>query len=314
MTEVVPQALLPVFFVLILGYTAGKFHVINAAHVGALNSLLINYALPASLFIATSSTSRDVMLAQWPIFVIVGGAMMAVYAGWYWAGRLFSKQTTGVNALHALTVSLPNAAALGLPVTSALFGAGHAAPVAVVVMLGSLLPAPVTLIILEVSRASDSKTSGDGRGIARALLRTFGKPVVLAPIAGMTLSLLAWRLPPLAANMLQPIGAGAGGLALFVTGLILSGQSFGLSWETVAATITANIMRPLIALAIAKFLAVPAPEVKLAVLFASFPSGFYGILFGATYSLETKEVGSTVIASTISAAVTVSFAIAWLYG
>ncbi|MGY4455564.1 hypothetical protein ACVWZR_010224 [Bradyrhizobium sp. i1.3.1] len=42
------MALVPVFFVLLLGYAAGRFHVVDNLHVDALNALVMDFAVPAS--------------------------------------------------------------------------------------------------------------------------------------------------------------------------------------------------------------------------------------------------------------------------
>ncbi|MGH6616468.1 AEC family transporter [Sphingomonas sp.] len=315
MISIIMFALLPIFFILSLGFTAGKLNIVNNAHAGELNTVLMNYALPAALFIATTSATREEIFEQWPVLVIVGGAMMSVYALWYLIAFGFLRRVSSDAALQALTVALPNAAAVGLPVVSALLGPGHAVPVAMVIATGTLLPSPLTLALLELSVArAPTANGGAALRFLRAISRPLAKPIMLAPVAGTVLSLLAWRLPPLAEALLQPLGAAAGGLALFITGLLLSGQRFQLSWSVVAATTAANILRPVLALGIAALLPVPETTAKMAIMFSAFPSGFYGVLFGANYGLNTKEVNSTVIASTVSSAITLSLTIAWLYG
>lgn len=39
-------------------------------HVAELNALVMDFALPASLFVATASTPRVLLLAQWPLLVV----------------------------------------------------------------------------------------------------------------------------------------------------------------------------------------------------------------------------------------------------
>jgi predicted permease len=47
---------LPVFFVLALGYFAGRARKFNSDQVAGLNELVLDYALPAMLFVATVKT------------------------------------------------------------------------------------------------------------------------------------------------------------------------------------------------------------------------------------------------------------------
>lgn len=208
-------------------------------------------------------------------------------------------------------MSLPNYAAAGLPVALALLGPDHVVPVAVAIAAGSVLPSPVTLALLELSVAKQNGSAA--MRAARAVGHALIKPIVLAPVIGTLFSLLSWSLPAVAVASLRQIGQAAGGLALFVTGLILSAQRFRLSWNVALATIIANIIQPLLAFAIALVLGAPAAIMKISVLMAALPCGFFGILFGSSYGLDSEESGSTVIASTVVSMFTLAVAIAWLY-
>ena len=83
MLHVILMALAPMFFVMALGYVAGRRGTIDNHHVGELNALVMNFALPASLFVATASTSRHEMIAQGPLFAILSAVMLVPYLLWY---------------------------------------------------------------------------------------------------------------------------------------------------------------------------------------------------------------------------------------
>jgi malonate transporter len=309
---VIMMALVPIFFVLLLGYFAGKCRIVDNAHVGELNTVVMSYAIPASLFVATAATPRRTMMMQWPVLVILGGAMMLVYPLWYLLQRRVLRRSSSEAALQALTVSFPNYAAAGLPVALALLGPDRLVPVAVAIAAGALLPTPVTLALFELSLAKQSGSASSK--VARAVGHALVRPIVLAPVVGTLFSLLSWSLPPIAVASLRQIGQAAGGLALFVTGLILSAQRFRLTWNVALATTITNIVQPLLAFAIADLLEAPAAIVKISVLMAALPSGFFGILFGSSYGLVSEESDSMVIASTVTSMLTLALAIAWLYG
>jgi malonate transporter len=55
-TTILLDALVPIFGVIALGYFAGWVRDIDNTHVAELNALVMDFALPASLFIATAST------------------------------------------------------------------------------------------------------------------------------------------------------------------------------------------------------------------------------------------------------------------
>ena len=314
MPHVILMALAPIFFVMALGYVAGRMRTIDNHHVGELNALVMDFALPASLFVATASTQRSEMIAQGPLFAILGVAMLLPYLLWYLWQRRFSRASTAESAVQALTVALPNYAAAGLPIAAAIIGPTGTVPVAIAIAAGSILPSPLTLVLLELSdRNAAAEPAGRAKRIARALLRSLTKPIVLAPVLGTLLSLSGLNPDAVARASLVLIGQAAGGVALFLTGLILSAQPFRLDWNVVGATVMSNLLQPLLVVATVYAFPVPSDVAKVAILMAALPSGFFGILFGVKYGVASAEAGSIVIASTVSSIVTLAIAIAMLY-
>lgn len=57
-------ALLPVFFVLALGYLAGKRNEFDADQAAGLSKLALGFALPASLFVGMTEIPRALLLQQ----------------------------------------------------------------------------------------------------------------------------------------------------------------------------------------------------------------------------------------------------------
>jgi malonate transporter len=109
------------------------------------------------------------------------------------------------------------------------------------------------------------------------------------------------------------MGQAAAGVALFLTGLILSGQPFRVDWQVVGATAAADVIRPLLAVAVVYFLPVASETAKMAILLAAVPSGFFGILFAVNYRMDSAEMGSMVTASTVLSIATLAVAIALLF-
>ncbi len=104
MSNVILMALVPVFFVLLLGFVAGKARIVDNDHVEGLNALVMDFALPASLFAATASAPRDRITDQVPVFLVFGLTMLIIYLAWYWFERSFFAVTRSDAAVQALTV------------------------------------------------------------------------------------------------------------------------------------------------------------------------------------------------------------------
>ncbi|MGY4296732.1 putative permease [Bradyrhizobium sp. i1.4.4] len=244
MSNAILMALVPVFFVLLLGYAAGRFHVVDNLHVDALNALVMDFAVPASLFAATASASRSEMIEQVPLFLVLGITMSLLYAAWYLAARRLFKVSRPDASIQALTVGFPNLAGVGLPILTSVAGQAGAVPVAVALATGSVLISPVTLIMAEMDAARSRGEEMAARQMLTAVGRAITKPVVLAPVFGILFSVSDLSLDALAHACLALIGSSAAGVALFLTGAILSAQSFRLNWKIAAATVAADVVRP----------------------------------------------------------------------
>jgi malonate transporter len=308
-------ALAPIFFVILVGYGAGRLRIAENHHVDGLNALVMSVALPASLFVATASAPRSEMLEQAPLFLILGLVMLLVHLAWYFFVRASSDVSKADAALQALTVSFPNLAGVGLPVAAAVIGPGGTVPVAVALAAGSIIVSPLSLIFVELyaGKPKEEMPAGSEIQVRRALLRSVSKPVILAPAAGVLYSLAGLELAPVAKASLMLVGVAAPGVALFLTGLILSSQPVRLNWKVVAATGLADIGRPILAAAVVFALPISTETAKIAILISAVPSGFFGILFAVNYRLDYAAIGSMVIASTLFSIVTLATVIALLF-
>jgi malonate transporter len=308
MTHVLLNALVPIFAVMGLGYFAGWVRDIDNHHVAALNALVMDFAVPAALFVATASAPRHVLLTQWPLLLALVIPMLGVYAVSYWMGRRLFGLMPAPASVQALTVAFPNFAAAGLPLIAAVFAASQLIDVALGIALGAIILSPLTWAVLETS-----KSAAAGRVDRSTILNAIGKsllrPVVLAPTVGIVLSLVAVRLPDSVSHAFQLIGQASGGVALFLTGLILSSQRLVLSRNVISSTLLKNVAQPLLALGLVMFLTMTHDMARATLLLMALPSGFFGVLFGLRYGVESQEVGSTLIVSSLLSVITLAIAL-----
>ena len=96
------------------------------------------------------------------------------------------------------------------------------------------------------------------------------------------------------------------GLALFSTGLVLAAQPFRFDAQAGFGIVLSNIVQPLIALTLVNLLAVPKAIAGQAILLAAIPCGSFGILFGLPYGVSDASAGTTLVASSLLSAVTLS--------
>jgi len=312
-THAILLALAPVFFVLALGYGAGKWRVANNRQIDALNALVMDFALPASLFVAMATASRSEMVAQAPLFAIFGVVMLVVWLISFVFRRRVAKIGTADAALQALTIAYPNLAGVGLPIVSAVLGPEGVVPIALALAAGSIVVTPISLILVEMSTAQAQTSQSTTTRVLTALRHTVTKPVVIAPALGILLSLSGLQLNSVVESSLMLIGRTAAGVALFLTGLILSAQAFRMDGKVLTATAMADVIRPLLTAALVACLSLPSETAKTAILLAAIPSGFFGILFAVNYKQDSATAGSMVLASTVFSIVTLAIAIAMLF-
>jgi malonate transporter len=221
------NALAPVFFAIILGYFAGRTGTIDNKNVEELNSLVMTFAVPASIFVSIAQATRRELWAQVPLALILSSTMLILYGFTFWMAKSSFKADSSEASLQALTTSLPNYASAGLPLIMALLGPTRVISVAVAIGCGSIVVSPITLVILNHGTRKTEKgaaTENGSSGILAALKGTLMKPIVLAPIIAVVLILAGVRLPEPIANSLSLIGEVSGGAGLFLTGVILSAQ------------------------------------------------------------------------------------------
>ncbi|MBV8381280.1 MAG: AEC family transporter, partial [Planctomycetaceae bacterium] len=73
------NALAPVFFVMYLGYFAGRRRLVDNLNVANLNVLVMTFALPAALFTAISRTPQRVIIENGKLMLVLTLAMLIIF-------------------------------------------------------------------------------------------------------------------------------------------------------------------------------------------------------------------------------------------
>jgi malonate transporter len=102
------DTLVPVFFVLGLGYYAGFRGRINNRDTSALNVALMHFALPCSLFLAVAKTSLWSLKSQSHLIVAITVAMAFTYASIFVLSGTIFRASVAEAAVNSLTVAFAN--------------------------------------------------------------------------------------------------------------------------------------------------------------------------------------------------------------
>ncbi|MBB2199157.1 hypothetical protein HLH44_17215 [Gluconacetobacter sp. 1c LMG 22058] len=307
MSSVILISLVPIFAVMAAGYFAGKRGRVDNRNVASLNVLTMEFALPAALFATTAQASRAVLAEQWPLLLTLLLGMLILFAFVWLLLRYMSGLSSAVSAVGALTVSLPNFAAAGIPLAAAVFGTTGKLYITTAIVSGAIVMSPLTLAFLEASRAQEG-TSG-----VKLLLTSIGrsmlKPLVIAPFLGVAVALLGIALPAFILRSFELLGQATAGVALFVTGLILSAQKVSWSARIISLALLCNIVQPLITIPLTWLIPMPEAMTHAAILLMALPAGFFGLLFALRYQADSRDAGSIMVVSTLFSLVTLTVAL-----
>ncbi|MBS6438172.1 MAG: AEC family transporter [Pantoea sp.] len=272
-------------------------------HYPLLNIFVMDFALPAALFSATVQTAWPGIVAQWPLIVVLTGAMWITYAAIYFLATKVFKKSPQDAAVLTLTVALPNYAALGLPILGSVLGenATTSLSVAVSIACGSVLLTPLCLLILEREKA---RAAGEDHGSTFAMLpvlmwRSVKKPIVLGPLVGVILSAIGIKMPDLVLAAIKPLGLAATAAALFLTGVILSARKLKLNAVVGVGTVAKLLIQPFIAWGIVAALGLSGPVAITAILMIALSAGFFGVVFGNRFGVQSPDAEAVLLLSSV---------------
>jgi len=312
MTYIITKALAPIFLILLLGFWAGKARLVDNKNVAILNIFLMDFSLPAALFLATVMTPWAGIYKQLPEAAILTLAMWVAYAAVYWLCLKVWKKSPADAAVLALTVSLPNYAALGLPILNGVFGesTGTSLNVAVAIATGAVMITPVCLMMLERAKAIENGGSETGAALLLKLVYlSFKKPIVFGPLAGVAgsalLSAFKVKLPELAVIAIRPLGGAALAAALFLTGVILSARHLKINMAVVVSALIKNLIQPFIAWGIVIVFGIDPVVGRAGILLVALSAGFFGVVFGNRYGVQSPDAEGALLVSTFGFVVTI---------
>ena len=167
-----------------------------------------------------------------------------------------------------------------------------------------LVPCIVLLLNHRASRAGASPS------LLSSLLGTIQQPVVWAPVLGLVLMLLGFRLPPLVADSLKLVGGTTGGAALFTLGVLLSFLKFEIDSATIIVAFLKNLFMPALALGLALLFNLSGPLAQGAIIAAACPAATMGAMFSAKFQVAQKTAPAEILVSNLLAIGTMAF---WIF-
>lgn len=207
--EVCLNAILPIFFMMALGFLARRLGAIRREDVPKLNKLVFRWFMPVMLFynIYTSELSRAV---QPRLLVFTALCVLGCYAlslGFV----LLTEKDANKRGVKIQGLYRSNFVIIGIPLAAQLVEGADLGPVVVLIAVVVPMFNVLAVVTLEVFNGNRPK-------LGRLLLDIAKNPLILGTAAGLALLLLDIRLPEALISTARQIGNATNPLLLFLLG------------------------------------------------------------------------------------------------
>lgn len=291
-------SLVPVAFVIFLGWFSGFKKIVNNKHSHSLATYVMNFSFPCGLFVLTANSKPEELFnGSFVIAFWIG--LMGMYLLGFLIYRFILGYQNSTSAQGAFVCSFPDMAFMGIPIFTSLLGKQALLSIAIGNICTSLIMIPIVTILL-------SEKENRQANISTIVWNVLKKPLVFAPILGTIYSILGLHLPEIAKNSLNLIGSTTSGVSLFALGLIMSSFAIRLSRLVVINIFLKNIIHPIIMLGLILIFDVSGIFAKEAILLCAMPTATMTTMFALKYDILTIESTSSAILGTILSLITLS--------
>jgi hypothetical protein len=313
MVDTVLGALAPIVVTLLLGFVAAWRHDFGATDASVLNRMVLQYAVPVTLFVGTIGTPRADLIKGLAFAVAICVAIVGTYGLVFVLFRFVLRFSLSESVLTALTASAPAAPFMGPPILGDLFGKASAAPIAIAALVINLVVVPATVFGLALGKASivstTQATAHDFR-FAEKLLETVKKPIVWAPALAFVLVLCDVGIPPLFSHGLSLLGQASGGVALFSSGIMLAAHKIKVDRTVLLLVMLKNVIEPALVLGGLVWLGYGEPIRAEAVLTTAIPTMPIVVVLAVQYHVLESRAASALFLSQIGSIFTMAAFIA----
>ena len=305
---------LPLFAAVLLGYLCVRGGLFKPTDMRLFGSFVLNVALPALLFLAVATRdARDVFNITY-MAVFATGALLTIAASFIILTLL--KTTPSRRAVAVMGTSCANSGFVGYPLMLLAFPDSAGQILALNMLVENFLIIPLCLVLFELSKERNGTVIV--RLIGQIALNVLRRPIVIALLLGLAVSLLRVPLPEPILRTTSLFAASASALALFTIGGALVGLPFkghrALAALTAAGKLLLHPALAALALAAAMALGLPPLSRELAaavILSAAIPMFSIYALFAAELGHEGMASIAQVLATGASF-LTLSALMLWL--
>lgn len=303
MTHIILYAVVPILVVMLAGFIAGKRGAFNGESAKTFNKLVLDFALPAALFVSIVQADREMLAADLKLTLISLVVIMACFMGVYFIYRYCFKKNTGADAaVMALISGSPTIGFLGFAILEPIFGTTPAVAlvVAIVGIVVNAVGIPVGLSLLNASdEAAAARKGGKKPNPWKPVIHALAQPVAWAPILAVVMVLLGIHWPKEASPSFDLIAKANASVAVFAAGVTLSSVKVVLNWQAILGSILKMVVMPAALLLVGLLFKMDPLNLKMLVVAGCLPPAFSGIIIADEYNTYVATGTSSLTLSVI---------------
>ncbi|MFZ9035943.1 MAG: AEC family transporter [Francisellaceae bacterium] len=300
MLSTIIHSLVPVAFVILLGFIAGYKKIINNQHSHSLATYVMSFSFPCLLFAITATASPKLLINIDAIVAFTIG-LMGMYLIGFAMHHYIMRRDIHKSAQGAFVCAFPDMAFMGIPIFMQLLGPQALISIVMGNIITSVLMIPMTVTLLELKHGNSHKLH---HLIAKQLFTVIKKPLVFAPVLGIIYSISGLELPKLIDDSLHLIGNTTSGVSLFALGLIMSCYTIKLTRGVLLNIMLKNIIHPVLMIALVAIFALKGIFAKEVILLCAMPTATMTTMFALKYQTLTEESTSATILGTLISIIT----------
>ena len=300
MLNIMLTDLVPIFVIMILGYVSGKKGEFNAANARSLNQFVLNYALPAGLFVSIVKADRAMLFSDIRLSLVSLGVIVGCYFWSYFSCLKFFKHSKAEASIAGLVGGAPTIGYLGFAVLEPIYGTSATVGlvVAVVAIVVNAVTIPLALCLLNPGRQSAAAAGNPPVKPSNALLNALKEPVCWSPILAVLIVLTGFRFHGSLDPVFNLIANANAGVAVFAAGITLSTNKFEFNAEVLYNSFVKLIFMPAAMLAIGLLTGMNGEKLQMLVLCGALPPVFSGIIIGSRFQTYVQTGTSSLAVST----------------
>ena len=313
MLHVILYAIVPIVVVMLAGFISGKKGIFSGEDAKKFNKVVLDYALPAALFVSIVQASREDLAKDLKLTLVSLFGIMACFMLVYFVFKYCFKKNTGADAaVSALISGSPTIGFLGFAVLEPIFGTTPAVAlvVAIVGIVVNAVGIPVGLSLMNASLEKQQPGSTKKESAWKPVINALEQPVAWAPILAVSLVLCGLRWPDWLSPSFDLIAKANASLAVFSAGITLSAIKFSVNWQVVLGSIMKMVMMPLVILVLGLLVHMDPFNLKMLVVSAALPPAFSGIIIADEYDTYVATGTSSL---TLSVILFVGFCPLWIW-